>query len=157
MLAGLVSHRVSNVGGITGLVLGMTVGLIGFVLGQSVEGFAFFSQNQYMIPCTVGASLLGLLIGTFMCPSSVKEKAAIENFFDQTESEAPAGEGEIYSEGGVSPLPVIGFSIGTLGVVLLVLMLFSSLFQEGLVSLVVGFGLLLMGLAFYVLPKWKKS
>ncbi len=154
MLAGLVSRKVSNLGGLMGLLLGMTVGLTGFFLGQQFESFAFFSQNQYMIPCTVGASLFGIFLGTWIRPSNAEEKEKIERFFNDMQTEGSKdAEGDETREEGVSPLPVIGFSIGTLGALLFILMIFTVPIAEGSVSLSVGFGLMLLGAAFYFFPK----
>ncbi|MCA9419288.1 MAG: hypothetical protein KC917_23665, partial [Candidatus Omnitrophica bacterium] len=148
MLAGLVSAKVSNIGGLMGLLLGMVVGLAGFVLGQFFETFAFFNDNRYMIPCTVGSSLVGIFLGTLIAPSTEAEEARILRFFSTMETgirdeeiEESSTEGE--KQTAVSPLPVIGFSIGALGAVLFVMMFFTASIREGWVSMTVGLGLML--------------
>jgi hypothetical protein len=162
MLAGLITPKVSNLGGLSSLLLGMGVGLTGFLLGQLFEPLAFLNDNRYMIPCTVGSSLFGLAVGTFLAPFSAQEKEHIQRFFESMETGqssvemAPEISGEI-AEAAVSPLPVIGFSISVLGAVLFLMILLTESIEAGWVSMVVGIGMMVLGLAFLLVRRGRKA
>lgn len=151
MIAGLISRRVSNVGGLGSLIFGMTVGLVAFVLSLNFETFAFFKLNQYMIPTTVGASLLGLIVGTLLVPSTQSERIRIDAFFETMgrRSRGEKDEDEDQAPPAHSPLPVIGFSIGVLGAILLFLTLATETLEAGKVSEIVGGFLIFLGGCFW--------
>ena len=158
MLAGITSRKTSNAGGLLGLALGMGAGLVGFALSQTSDTFAILNENQFMIPTTVGASLIGLIVGTWMAPSSEKEKRRIDAFFAGME-ETPTDPGTGTSENGdkVSPLPIIGFSIALMGILLTGLTGFTEPIREGWVSVTVGLILTLLGVVLWRIDRNLRS
>lgn len=156
MLAGLVSRKVSNWGGLLGLILGIMTGLIAFILSQCFNNFSFLKDNQYMIPTTISASFLGIVIGSIWAPPSEKEAIKIDEFFRQmnmpsvTSTSTPQ-----QSDNKISPFYVIGVSVGVLGLILSTLILILIPTREGWLSLCVGFSLMIFGSLFWMIDRKK--
>lgn len=146
MLAGLITRRVSNAGGIAGLLLGMTTGLAVYVLGGD-ESYASLRQEPVITACTLVSTAFGLLAGTLARRRTPRQAAAIQNFFNRIESPEGPLPADTSPAQSASPLPVIGISIGSLGLLMIGVMLLTSV-QEGFASLLVGFIMLGLGLLF---------
>ncbi len=146
MLAGLITRRISNAGGLAGLLLGMLTGLLVYAVGGG-EAYAFLRNEPVITTCTFLSTALGILAGTWWRPSTPKQDAVIGEFFHRIES--PETPPPAFSAGTPtsSPLPVIGVSIGSLGLLLIGVMMLTSI-REGLVSLLVGFIMLGIGILF---------
>ncbi len=143
MLAGLISRRVSNAGGLTGLILGMSVGLTAFWIGAY---YPILRKEQYITAITFLTTLLGMGVGTLFFPTPLGEKKNIENFYQRVISpEADLKREEVSRESIFTPLPVIGLSLLGLGLLLIVVVLFAAPLAEAGLSLGVGFGMVVIG------------
>jgi hypothetical protein len=153
MLTGLVSRKVSNAAGLLGLGIGMAAGLTGFFLSMNFETFIFFKEDKFMIPFTIGASFLGILIGTYLTPSSPSEQERIDRFFtnmaspnlQEKEEEKTGGSGDRQSS-----LPIIGMSIALLGFVLALLTYTTTTSKDRWISITVGVLMTLFGLILWI-------
>ncbi len=158
MLAGLVTQKVSNAGGLLGLVLGIAAGLTAFILSQFFDTCSFLKDNQYMIPTTIGASLTGIVLGTMLVPVSGREAEKIADFFTSMNAEPVTQTADsVKNDEGISPIPVIGYSIGTLGLILFILILATVSLSEGWLSLIVGLFLALLGYFLWFLDSKRKN
>lgn len=145
MLLGLISRKVNNAGGMTGLLLGMTIGLIAFAAGGREE-YAWLRTPQIITLITGGTAIFGVLIGTLGWPMTSEQREQIQAFFQRLETSEPADESDRISDRhSVSPLPVIGFSIGALGLLLFGVVLITVPRGERGLSLAMGAGLVAIG------------
>ena len=104
-----------------------------------------------MIPTTISASFLGIVIGSIWAPPTEKEAMKIDEFFKQMNMPQVTSTATTQqSDNRISPLPVIGASIGVLGLILSILVLMLIPLKEGWLSLCVGFSLMILGGLFWL-------
>ena len=148
MLAGLLSPRVSNTGGMAGLLSGMGMGLCLYFLGSHPD-YAFLRKEQIITVCTVLTTLIGLVLGTYLRPGSSRQKERIQRFFEHMESPESSEDQTPYSPfSDFTPLSIIGYSIASLGLLLMTVIIFTARGEGGGLSLVVGFGMVVVGSLF---------
>lgn len=158
MLAGLVSTRVSNRSALNGIILGMIAGLGGYLLSLLNPHFEFLTKNQFMIPFTVGATFIGLILTEFIHRPSQEEQERVREFFSSMQAQAPAmpvgsGDGKFT----FTPVQVIGISVACLGLLMSSVMLFSMHEKNSLISLSVGVLMLAGGIITFRLGKNKNK
>ena len=156
MLAGLLTRKTSHGGGLTGFLLGIIAGLaayfgggpIGSILEDPDLGTRLTEQLRWlplMTGITVIATFLGLAIGTFLFPNSPYRVEEIDRFLsgiNATDSDRRVRT----SPPNVSPAPIIGVSVGALGIVVLTVILFTEPIRESIPTLGAGTALVLVGL-----------
>jgi Na+/proline symporter len=118
MLAGLVTSKVSNTGGLLGLILGIAAGLVAHYLHEIPIGAGKPLDLRWlpvMTALTVGFTLIGLMVGSILAPNSPQATQEINRFLSGVKEEAnlPFVKQEEGPE--VSLGPVIGVSVGALG------------------------------------------
>ena len=78
MLAGIFVRRLSKRAGMTGLVCGIATGLALFAVGAQ---HPFIREMVWIFPLTSAATVLFLVLGTFVFPDKPEEKAVTDEFF----------------------------------------------------------------------------
>ncbi|MEW6237936.1 MAG: hypothetical protein AB1656_21315 [Candidatus Omnitrophota bacterium] len=138
MLLGLINRKVSNAGSLWGLWLGISAGLIAYWLGGR-EGLEFLRREQVITSLTVGFTIVGLIAGSLIFPVSARQRGRIEQFFAHIESPAPQDAIIQESAGSaISPFGIIGWSIASLGGVLIAVLLVTAPWRQALLSFAVG-------------------
>jgi len=84
MLCGIFVRRFSKRSGLMGLVGGIAVGLVVFVLGAEPE-LAYLREMIWIFPTTAVATILFLFIGTLVWPDDAKGRAEVDEFFRKIE------------------------------------------------------------------------
>ena len=150
MLLGLITRRVSNLGGLAGLLAGIAVGLLVYFLDWF--GTIMLQRKEEIITlCTVTATLLGVGVGTWLRPSLPEQQARIQRFFTrQDEPETPLTLSPSSPADDFSPMLIIGISIGSLGLLLIGVMLVPTIREGSAVSLAVGGIMVLIGALFWM-------
>ncbi|OPZ08562.1 MAG: Sodium/glucose cotransporter [candidate division BRC1 bacterium ADurb.BinA292] len=173
MLAGLLTRRVSNAGAVLGLAAGILVGLAAYIIRTTLAAppdadpatftaaqrlAALLRGNQVMTALTASTALLGLGVGSWLRPDPAAQRARTDAFFTRlTEPEPAAPPPAATGPADFSPLPFIALVTAALGaLLLLVVLLFVSL-EQGLPSLFVGAGMLLLGLVLWMLDRRKEK
>jgi len=158
MLLGLVTNRISSVGGLCGLVFGSIVGIGAFTMGtlaesgQFPEEWAILKATQMIVLLTVSTTLIAMLIGTIWKPGTPKQRNEIDRFFEGMDAKRRASElPQIKDEVSDSPLPIIGFSMIGLGGCLLLALLLTGALVEGVLAAVVGAIMILIGVGLWFL------
>jgi SSS family transporter len=153
MLLGLVTGTVSHAGGLLGFLMGITAGFAAFKI-ETLAGVDL--QWMPVITCiTVSFSAAGILIGTFLSENNPEDEERIALFL-----EGIRGEETVQASPGtanVSPAPVIGVSVGALGLLVVAVVLPGHSFSEAWVSLVIGLGLAVTGLLLWVFGRPAKD
>lgn len=86
MLCGIMVKRFSKRSGLVGLVGGIIVGLTLFCLGAKPE-LAYWREMVWIFPATSLATILFLVLGTWKFPDNTEERAGVEAFFKQINTE----------------------------------------------------------------------
>jgi len=84
MLCGIFVRRFSRRSGLMGLVGGIAVGLLIFVLGAKPE-LAYLREMVWIFPATAVATVLFLALGSILWPDRAEDKATVDAFFTQIE------------------------------------------------------------------------
>jgi len=151
MLMGMLTKRVSNTGGLSGLLSGMAAGLITFVLGGF---YPFLRLPQFIIPITSVVTLLAIFIATAIRPDSPSRRQKVEDFFKKIESDdIEAVSADTTSQKQKSPLSIIGFGVMAIGIILIVSVLATVALSESILSLVVGASMIGLGVIFQLLAR----
>ena len=87
MLCGIFVKGFSKRSGLVGLVGGIVVGLVIFIVGAKPE-LAYLREMIWIFPATAVATVLFLILGTVLFPDSVEERQGVEAFFRQINTKA---------------------------------------------------------------------
>jgi len=82
MLCGIFVRRLSKRSGLMGLVGGIAVGLVLFVVGAKPE-LAYLREMVWIFPSTAVATFLFLALGTVLFPDRPEERASVDAFMDR--------------------------------------------------------------------------
>jgi len=82
MLCGVFVRKLSRRAGIAGLVGGIAVGLAIFIVGAKPE-LAYLREMIWIFPMTAGATVVFLLLGTWLFPDGPADRAAVAAFMDR--------------------------------------------------------------------------
>ena len=85
MLCGIFVRRFSKRSGLMGLVGGIAVGLAIFIVGAKPE-LAYLREMIWIFPATAVATVLFLVLGTWLLPDGAEERRGVEAFFGRIES-----------------------------------------------------------------------
>ena len=85
MLCGIFVRRFSKRSGITGLVGGIVVGLVIFVMGARPE-LVYWREMVWIFPATSVATILFLALGTLIFPDRPAEREEVDAFFRRIET-----------------------------------------------------------------------
>lgn len=154
MLVGLISHRVSRKGGLCGLLGGIFVGVIVFVLGagfwqgwiakqqfgwqllQGINaGIPWFRGVSVILTSTCAATFTGLLVGTLLFPDDAEQRADLELFFEKVGKPSPVLEGP---PARLTFFPLVSAGLAFIAVVLIVSSLATNPFAEVRLSVAGG-------------------
>lgn len=116
MLAGLCSRKVTNGGGLVGLIMGIGAGLLVYILSTTVPALSHLSRNYYVVPITVGSSFIGLIAGTLLIRSTEESQRRIDRFFEQMDA-PPEPPGKVSVSAISTPLYITGMALLFLGAV----------------------------------------
>jgi len=151
MLAGLMSRRASNLGALSALVAGVTVGLAAYFTREyaapTTDLATWLKRLDVMTAATTLAALAGLIAGSWLRPGNAAAQQRTAEFLDRLrapESATADGEEDTVPPSS-SPLIVGGLLVVLLGALLAVAVLASALPAGAGVSLAVGVGLMAVG------------
>ena len=82
MLCGIFVRRFSKHSGLVGLVGGIAVGLVLFVLGAKPE-LAYLREMVWIFPATALATVVFLVLGTVLFPDRADERSSVDAFMDK--------------------------------------------------------------------------
>lgn len=122
MLAGLCSRRVTNGGGLLGLLMGILSGLTIYILSNAGDRFAHLSSNYFVVPITVGCSFAGMVVGSIVYPATKGSQMKIDAFFARMDA-PPELPSEASTSSISTPLYITGLSLLFLGVISLLAVL----------------------------------
>ncbi len=154
MLVGLTSRRVSNLGGLLGLLVGMTAGLFAYFLGSY---YPLLTQVTVITSITFFSTVIGMVVGTLIQKNDGRQRERIARFFQQIDRD----ESELMKEIeepliDFSPLSVIGYSIVSLAGLLMVVVGLTQPFSESGLSLGVGLVMVAVGGIFIYVTEMSK-
>ena len=172
VVAGLVSKRVSGAGAlcatITGIVVSFTARFAGpallclvdpFVhrwLGFSVATDAISERTLMIIGIT--STFAGLIVGSILMPGTSEKRRKVARFLDGVTARERGPEPAAPPPGAaVSPAPMIGVAVSTLGALLLVVVLATVPVAQAAWSLGVGAAMLAVGIALILVPRLTRS
>lgn len=148
ILAGLCSRKVTNRGGLVGLISGITAGIIVYILGR-LEQFDLLSRNFVVVPTTVGCSVIGMIIGTIVFPSTEESQRKITAFFEKMDR-PPEPAGKVKTSAASTPLYVTGACLLFLGSLSLITVLFWITHEKVWLSASVFAAMTLVGLGLFL-------
>jgi len=82
MLCGVFVRKLSRRAGLVALVGGIAVGLAIFVVGAKPE-LAYLREMVWIFPMTAAATIVFLLLGTWLLPDGAADRAAVGAFMDR--------------------------------------------------------------------------
>ncbi|MFA7172199.1 MAG: hypothetical protein WC340_02085 [Kiritimatiellia bacterium] len=161
MLVGLLTPRVSRKGGLCGLLGGIVVGLIVFILGAGLWrsiidnqqlGWQFLGAIQAGAPwyrgvgvimtSTCVATFTGLFVGTKLFPDSGEKKEDLVLFFEKVNTPSPVLKGP---PAKITFFPLVAGGLAFIAVVLIVASIATNPFHE--VRLSVGGGVVMLAVS----------
>lgn len=144
MLAGLTLKKISNAGAFAGLLSGMLVGLIAFFMGTFYPDYTMLLKEQYIVTLTGSVTTLGMIIGSYLRPETEAERECANRFFNKLDAEGDTEQEAIPAAQFTSPLSVIGVSVVTLGLLLVVATQYYGV-DQSTISLKVGISMIVLG------------
>jgi Na+/proline symporter len=138
MMLGLVSRRISRRGGVAGLLGGIAVGVVIFILGARWPGLR---ATGVIFTVTCAATLAGLFLGTLLWPDD-RHDETLARFFEKVSTPSPVLEGP---PAKITFWPLVAGGIACIGLVLIVALVATRPFAE--VRLSVGVGAAMLAVA----------
>jgi len=132
MMLGLVTRRISRRGGVWGLLGGMAVGLVVFVLGSR---WPVLREMGPIFYATTAATFAGLLIGTLLYPDDREHDEALTRFFEKVSTPSPVLEGP---PAKITFWPLVAGGLVFIACVLIVACVVTRPFAEIRVSILGG-------------------
>ncbi|MDA3925835.1 MAG: hypothetical protein PF904_14160 [Kiritimatiellae bacterium] len=170
MLVGLITPRVSRTGGLCGLLGGITVGVIVFVLGAGLwtgcienqqfgwqfldainAGSPWFRGVSVIMTSTCVATIAGLLLGTRLFPDDAAHHADMELFFEKVGKPSPVLQGP---PAKITFFPLVSGGLAFIAVVLIVASVATQPFREVRLSVAGGVVMLAVS-ALFLWISWK--
>lgn len=164
MLVGLITPRVSRSGGLCGLLGGITIGVIVFVLGAGFwegciakqqfgwqfmdainAGSAWFRSVSVIMTSTCVATIAGLVAGTLIFPDDAAQKEDITLFFEKVGKPGPVLEGP---PAKITFFPLVSGGLAFIAVVLIVASVATQPFNEVRLSVAGGVVMLMVSALF---------
>lgn len=145
MMFGLVSRKISAAGGMAGFLAGSIAGIAAFAF-SFMPGASALRDVRYVAWITTIPTLSAMLAFSFLRPSAPEQQEQIDRFLDGLHP-TRVGVSAVATEPGsvLSAAPIIGASIGSLGLLVALVVLFAVPSGEKLVSLTVGLTMLCLG------------
>ena len=91
MLLGMLTPRVSSLGGKLGLVVGIVSGIAAFALGLSFPACGALRAVYVLVPLTCCVTLLAMFLGSLFKPDQGERRERVAQFFRQVNGEAQVG------------------------------------------------------------------
>lgn len=135
MLLGMLTPKVSSVGGRLSLVGGVLGGLTLFVLG--------FRTAQALTFSTTAIALTAAAVGSYAWPDRGARREAVEQFFAKIRQKSIVQSTEAVQTETTGFVPVITVAIGTIGVILVVSIWSLSGWQQGEMGILTGAALII--------------
>jgi len=136
MMLGLITRRISRRGGVMGLLGGIVVGLLAFVLGAHWPGLR---EMGTIFLLTSTATLTGLLLGTLMFPDDRAHDETLTRFFEKVDTPGPVLEGP---PAKITFWPLVAGGVAFIACVLIAACFATRPFAEIRVSIAGGVALL---------------
>ena len=150
MLLGLLTKKISNAGALLGLWGGIAAGVILFILAKIIP---LFPKEQYISLFVSAVTLIGVILGTKFWPTTDCQFDDILETADNKDSNNQVEEISCKSDvSNLSPLPMIGLGVMTIGLVLLVTVL-TTVSNKSILSITIGASLIAVGGIFLWLGK----
>ncbi len=152
MLLGMLTKKVSDFGGLAGLFSGIIAGVAAFALGH---WYPALRQEQLIFLLTTFVTLSGIFIGTKLWPNDSGRQYIVDQFIDNIANNCKTLEKSKDGTAGslISPFPIIGLGILLIGFILSFSVALTKPMNEGILSITIGVGMVILGLYFLVLGK----
>lgn len=157
MLLGMLTKRVSNFGGLTGLFTGISVGTIIFVAGR---WFPMLDDEQLITIVTTCATVIGLIAGTIIKPDSVQRQEIIREFIKKASTAAiKEADHPLESQDNIakSLFPIIAIGTFAIGFVLSLSVAITEPLKDSFLSIGIGSAMMLIAGVFWYLSKAAKT
>jgi len=170
MMFGLVSKKISAAGGFAGFVAGSAAGIVAFVLSligssesaRQVTGMAGslrwaakLSDVRYMTWVTTIPTVVVMFLFTALRPATPEQRERIKRFLGGIGSKQEDHGIAAKATPETSPLPVIGVSIGIIGLVTAVAVLMTAPIRTAMITAIVGLSMSGLGAACLFWPRLK--
>lgn len=145
MAAGLLSHRVSARGALTGFALGSLFGVGTFLVGGA-DGMDYLRSVPWLTWMSIVPTGIGLAVGSLLWPDSAAKRGEVDAFLSGLSGgRATTPQTRDSKQDGLYAMNVIGITTAMLGVVVVIAILVTGAVGAGKLSIAVGLALAVGG------------